>query len=69
MLKRPDAPRDRHYRFRARQKAGVAVAPVEFDAAVVDFLVRTAWLPPDEISDRSAVGKAIAAMLQDAARR
>ena len=69
MLERPPSHVARRRRYRQRQRDGRAVAPVEFDAAVVDFLVRTAWLPPDEISDRSAVGKAIAAMLQDAARR
>jgi hypothetical protein len=71
MLERadPPAPRDRHRRFRQRRRAGKAVALVEFDAAVIDLLVRTAWLPPDESHDRDAVGRALAAMVADAARR
>jgi len=70
MLKRPDdRPLDRHARFRRRVKIGVAVAQVEFDASVVDFLVRNLWLEATECVDRAAVGKAIGAMLHDAARR
>jgi hypothetical protein len=71
MLKRPDdpPPPDRHKRFRRRQKAGVAVALVEFDGAVIDFLVKTHWLADAEASDRSIVARAITAMLADAARR
>jgi hypothetical protein len=69
MLKRPDHPPDRHARFRARRRNGVACALVEFDAAVVDFLVKTHWLPADEIHDRDAVGRAIGAMLAASARR
>jgi len=69
MLKRPDLLPDRFKRFRQRRKAGVAVAPVEYDAAVVDFLVRTHWLPPDELHDRASIGKALSAMVSDAARR
>ena len=40
MLKRTNPLPDRHARFRARVKAGVACALVEFDASVVDFFVK-----------------------------
>jgi hypothetical protein len=69
MLKRPDHVPDRHARHRARQRAGKAVAPVEYDAAVVDFLVKNLWLEERETCDRSAIGAGIARMLADAARR
>lgn len=72
MLKRlsdPPPPGDRHRRHRARVKAGIAVAPVEFDATVVNFLVRLAWLPPGETHDRASIGRAISAMVSDAAQR
>jgi hypothetical protein len=68
MLERPEPP-DRHRRFRARRRAGKAVASVEYDALIVDLLVRTHWLPPDELHDRDSIGRAIGAMLADAARR
>jgi len=69
MLNRPDASRDRHYRFRQRVKAGLACTTVEFDASVVDFLVRTRWLTADELHDRDSIGASITRMLADAARR
>ena len=60
---------DRHRRFRARRRAGKAVASVEFDAAVLNFLVKLKWLLEAEASDRGAVGRAIGALIRDAARR
>jgi hypothetical protein len=68
MLHRASIP-DRHKRFRRRRKAGIAVATVEFDSSVVDFLVKTRWLAPDESHDRDSIGKALSRMLADAARR
>ena len=50
-------------------KAGVACALVEFDASVLDLLVKLHWLQEGEASDRDAVGRAIGAMVADAARR
>jgi len=70
MLKRPDdTPRDRHFRFRQRQKRGVAIAPIEFDGQVIDWLIRLHWLDEGEACDRAAVGKAIGAMLAASSRR
>jgi hypothetical protein len=71
VLKRHDdpPPDDRHARFRARRKAGIAVAAVEYDAAVIDFLIRTHWLLEGEAPDRAAVGRAIGAMIAASARR
>jgi hypothetical protein len=64
-----DAPRDRHFRFRQRRKAGKAVAPIEFDGAVIDFLIKTSWLVESEACDRAAVGSAVSRMLAASARR
>src|SRR5262245_28147255 len=62
-------PGDRHARYRARQRDGKAVYAVELGAAELDWLIRLQWLAEGEASDRDAVGRAIGAMLQDAARR
>ena len=48
---------------------GRAVALVEYDGPVIDLLIKTRWLQEGEAGDRSAVGRAIGAMLADAARR
>src|SRR5215831_11597628 len=56
-------PGDRHARYRSRQRDGKAVAPVEYDAAVVDWLVKLSWLLEGEACDRDAVGRAIGAMV------
>lgn len=64
-----DAPRDRHFRFRQRRKASKAVAPIEFDGAVLDWLVRLGWLLESEACDRAAVGSAVSRMLAASARR
>ena len=68
MLHRAPIP-DRHRRFRARRREGVACATVEYSAEVVDRLVRLGWLTESEVADRGAVGWAISRMLADAARR
>ena len=67
--KRSDAPYDRFWLWRQRQKRGVAVAMVEFDGLVIDFLVRNLWLTEREACDRSAVGAAISRLIADTARR
>ena len=69
MLRRPDHPPDRHARHRARRRDGRAVALVESDGPVLDLWIKTRWLQEGEAGDRSAVGRAIGAMLADAARR
>ena len=68
MLTRPDFP-DRHARHRARAKAGVAVAQVEFDGQILSWLIKLGWLLESEAGDRCAVGRAIGAMVADSARR
>jgi hypothetical protein len=70
MLKRPDdTPRDRHFRFRQRAKAGRACCMVEFDGAVLDMLVKLGWLTEGEVGDRRLVGESIARLLAASARR
>ena len=67
---RPRRPaRERKARYRRRQACGVATCMVEYDADVVDFLVRTEWLVEREACDRKAVGAAIARALRDSAAR
>ena len=68
--RRPSRPaRERKARYRRRQASGVATCTVEYDADVVDFLVRTEWLGEREAVDRRQVGAAIARMLKDSAAR
>ena len=69
MLERTNPPRDRHARFRQRQRDGKAVAAVEFDGEVLSWLIRLGWLLEADASDRDAVGKAIGAMIAASARR
>jgi hypothetical protein len=73
MLQRPpscrDRRRDRQARYRQRARNGVAVAPVEFDGEVVEFLVRTDWLDPADVGDVRKVGAAISRSMHDAASR
>jgi hypothetical protein len=59
---------DRQRRWRVRAAAGEAVAPVPYNAEIVNLLVHLAWLPEAEASDHRAVGKAISALLRDTAR-
>ena len=68
--RRPRRPaRERKRRYRARQASGVATCTVEYDADVVNFLVRTEWLTEREAADRRQVGEAVGRMLRDSAAR
>jgi hypothetical protein len=71
VLRRPDpSPSElRRRRYRARRAAGIAVAPVEFDGDVINFLIRWRWLQGGEVYDRGALGRAISRMLAVSARR
>ena len=57
--------RDRR-RYR-RQLAKLAVAPVEYSGAVVDYLIRWEWLEKDKAKDKNCIGDAIARAIQEAA--
>lgn len=57
--------RDRR-RYR-RELAGLAVAPVPFSSAVVDYLVKFEWLKGDEKTDKRCIGDAISRAMQEAA--
>jgi hypothetical protein len=61
----PGAIRSR--RWRARQKRSKAVAPVEYDGEVLNMLVRLGWLGEHEVGDPKEIGRAIGAMVKDAA--
>ena len=77
MLHRPPASRDRQRdrrrerkrRYRRRTAAGLATCLVEYDDAVLAFLIRWNWLTEAEASDRVKVGEAVTAMMRDASRR
>jgi hypothetical protein len=55
--------------WRARRRDGAAVYPVPADALALNFLIDLGWLGESESGDRREVGRAIAALLEDAARR
>jgi len=61
MLERPPSHVARRRRYRQRQRDGRAVAPVEFDAAVLDWSVKLHWLTEAEASDRDAVTTSVQA--------
>ena len=67
--RRPRGGAARKARYRKRQVCGVVSVPVEVDAAVVDFLIRTEWLTEREAADRRAVGAAVSRVLKDSAAR
>jgi hypothetical protein len=46
MLDRPSRRARAQREYRRRQRAGEACALVAYDAAIVDFLIRTEWLDP-----------------------
>jgi hypothetical protein len=51
-------------RYRARVRAGIAVALVEYDADAVDFLVRIGSLTDEEAQDRAKVAAALSATVK-----
>ena len=59
---------ERQRRYRARQRACVAVYHVEVGGEVLDMLVRLGWLRDSECGSRREVAKAVAALLADAAK-
>jgi hypothetical protein len=61
--------RARVARHAARRRAGTAVYPVEINAAIIDMLVRTAWLDDKKATDAQEVSRAIGALLADTADR
>lgn len=56
-------------RYRRRRDDGRACYTVELGAEELSFLIRTQWLAEAEAGDKHAVGRAIGAMVADAARR
>jgi len=59
--------RARRQRWYRREKAGIAIAPTPYDAAIVDVLVALGYLPDDPVSPRQ-VGEAMAAALRSLIR-
>jgi hypothetical protein len=60
--------RARWRRYRARREAGLAIAPVIYDAAVLQLLIETCWLAEDDAGDRGKVGIAIGRLLAASAK-
>jgi hypothetical protein len=73
MLQRPESAREarrrRQARHRARQRAGIAIAPAPYTSELVDALVRWNRLGSDETHSREAIGEAMFQVLADAAKR
>jgi hypothetical protein len=55
--------------YRRRLDAGRITVAVEIDAAVVEMLVASRWLPDGDSADRKQIGKALSAMVAEAAKR
>jgi len=63
------ARRARWRRWRARSRAGIAVASVPYDANVVTVLVQLRYLPDHTVSSPAAVGAAIGAAMKSLTNR
>ena len=69
MLHRPPSRRSISQRdWRRRSAAGRAVAPFEYDADMVEYLVAHSWLAADRQDDKRAIGDAASRAIADAAR-
>jgi hypothetical protein len=62
---RPDRRREQQRRHRQRLAAGRRCAIVEYDAGIVDLLVRLHWLAEPKSGDAREVGCAIRRLLDD----
>lgn len=60
------AKRERQRRWLARQRNGEVVCPVAVSRHVLHILIDLGWLQEHESADRNEVGRAIAALLEDA---
>jgi hypothetical protein len=63
-----DRPKDRWKRYRSRQRDRLAIAPVTYDAVVIELLIATQWLAERDAADRRKVGLAIGRMLAASAK-
>jgi hypothetical protein len=54
--------------YRARYDAGVIVAPTPISGEVVNMLIRLKWLEEAKARDRYEIGRALARMVEEAAR-
>jgi hypothetical protein len=55
-------------RYRERRRNGLAIAPVPYDNAIVGMLLDLGWLALGDSENHRAIGAAISAMLNDAAK-
>lgn len=62
---RASGPAERQRRYRERQRSGRMVVPVEIDARTVEALVRERALTDTQALDPNAIGKALAAVLEN----
>ena len=66
--KRRKQRREATWRYRQRVRKGPRVAYAPYDSKTLGFLVDTGWIDPALTFDPDAIGKAIFAMMKDAAR-
>ena len=59
----------RQRQWRARQRAGVAIAPAPYDDETVELLIALEWLDPADAGDPRKIGEAMFAMHKATARR
>jgi hypothetical protein len=65
---RPTPGAVRKRRCRAKQRAGLSVEPVDICAEIIGLLIRLRRVRSAEVYERGEIGRAIRALLLDAAR-
>jgi hypothetical protein len=56
-------------RYRRREREGRKVAPTEYDALTVSYLVETLWLPAADADDPSKIAEATFRLISASARQ
>ena len=54
---------ERQRQYRARQQAGLTIAPVPVDEAMVEQLIADGHLSPEESENRQSIGRSIVTVL------
>ena len=60
---------ERQRRWKRRARAGLACATVDMTRSMLDLLVQLHWLRESDSASAAAVGRAVAAMWREAAKR
>jgi hypothetical protein len=64
---RRDMERAKRRRYDDRVKRGARIAPVEYNACTLNFLIKLAWLQEKDACNSNSVGRAIEALLKASA--